>query len=225
MDYEFLVMLGIQFLCFYIKTKYGIIFLIFWLFISVFGFFCTSNALSVYLEDLNNLQIIYKFYEGNYEDLFKEFPTFHKIRKKFSLPEIYSPFGIFYDNPDEKHNKNNSKNRAIVGLIVNKEEKEKIKFKDEDLINYLKDQGFKTGLIKETKCVAGSYYAFFSVKYSFNALTKLYIKLTNIKFFTRVYNPKWKETKMKTVRKNYRKKCGVLEIYEHKEIKMYLPYE
>ena len=89
----------------------------------------------------------------------------------------------------------------------------------------MKENKFKIDTISKTNCLHGLYDTMFSVMYSFVFIAKIYIKMINLKFFTRLYNPKWKDSHIKNARKNYKKKSGVLEIYDHKIIKFFIPLE
>ena len=105
MDYELLILLAINGLCFYIKFKYGIYFLIFWIFLLIFGFFFSTNGIEVTLGNFEENEIFYISKKGEYDNLYSELKTFHSIKNKFKLPITYKPFGIFYDNPDKSEQK------------------------------------------------------------------------------------------------------------------------
>ena len=217
MDYELLILLGISALCFYIKIKYGIIFIVFITFVLVFGFFFTSNGMDLVLEDIEQAVMYYKSYTGDYELMYPKFKEFHIIRKKFKLNESYKPCGVFYDNP-EKDKK--EKLRAVIGIIDTKCESLN---NNNDFSVYMKDNGYKKTVISKTQCVIGIYDCFFSVMKSFIFIAKIYIKMTNLKFFARMYNPNWKDNHIKVARKNYKKKVGILEVYDHKQMRFYIP--
>lgn len=222
MDYEFIIMTCLLILCFYIRTTYGIAFLTFWLVVGLFGFFFTSNGMDLGLEYIEKSDIFFECFQGDYQTLYNKLSLFHTIRKKFRLPQCFKPFGIFYDNPEK-----DKKCRAVIGIIVEQKEKnEKYKeYIDKDFREYMKENKFKIDTISKTNCLHGLYDTMFSVMYSFVFIAKIYIKMINLKFFTRLYNPKWKDSHIKNARKNYKKKSGVLEIYDHKIIKFYIPLE
>lgn len=222
MDYEFLIMTAITILCFYVRLKYGIICLFLWIFFSMFGFFFTSNGLDMILEPLSKSEIFYKKFVGDYQTLYSKLSQFHSIKRKFRLPLCFKPFGIFYDNPEEQKD---GKCRCIFGILLDVENKQKDfkDFNDQEFRNYMKENEFSYGEIPKTECIYGIYDCFFSVMNSFIFIAKIYIKMTNLKFFTRMYNPKWKDGHMKKARKSYKKKCGVLEIYDHKVMRFYIP--
>ena len=237
MDYELLIILAINGLCFYIKFKYGIIFLIFWIFLLIIGFFFSTNGIEVTLGNFEENEIFYISKKGEYDNLYSELKTFHLIKNKFKLPITYKPFGIFYDNPDKSEQKNN---RCIIGIIHNlkKETDEKNEiifsnrkkeddnnFNDNDFRIYMKENHYKNITIPKTKCIIGFYESFFSVMNSFNFISKIYIKWTNAKFFARLYNPRWKSSQIKLARRNYNKKEGVLEIYDNHIMKFFVSIE
>ena len=236
MDYELLIILAINGLCFYIKFKYGIIFLIFWIFLLIFGFFFSTNGIEVTIGNFEENEIFYISKKGQYDNLYSELKTFHLIKNKFKLPITYKPFGIFYDNPDKSEQKNN---RCIIGIIHNlkKETDEKNEiifpnkkeddnnFNDNDFRIYMKENHYKNITIPKTKCIIGFYESFFSVMNSFNFISKIYIKWTNAKFFARLYNPRWKSSQIKLARRNYNKKEGVLEIYDNHIMKFFVSIE
>ena len=236
MDYELLIILAINGLCFYIKFKYGIIFLIFWIFLLIFGFFFSTNGIEVTIGNFEENEIFYISKKGEYDNLYSELKTVHLIKNKFKLPITYKPFGIFYDNPDKSEQKNN---RCIIGIIHNlkKETDEKNEiifpnkkeddnnFNDNDFRIYMKENHYKNITIPKTKCIIGFYESFFSVMNSFNFISKIYIKWTNAKFFARLYNPRWKSSQIKLARRNYNKKEGVLEIYDNHIMKFFVSIE
>ena len=236
MDYELLIILAINGLCFYIKFKYGIIFLIFWIFLLIFGFFFSTNGIEVTIGNFEENEIFYISKKGEYDNLYSELKTFHLIKNKFKLPITYKPFRIFYDNPDKTKQKNN---RCIIGIIHNlkKETDEKNEiifpnkkeddnnFNDNDFRIYMKENHYKNITIPKTKCIIGFYESFFSVMNSFNFISKIYIKWTNAKFFARLYNPRWKSSQIKLARRNYNKKEGVLEIYDNHIMKFFVSIE
>ena len=237
MGYELLIILAINGLCFYIKFKYGIIFLIFWIFLLIFGFFFSTNGIEVTIGNFEENEIFYISKKGEYDNLYSELKTFHLIKNKFKLPITYKPFGIFYDNPDKSEQKNN---RCIIGIIHNlkKETDEKNEiifsnrkkeddnnFNDNDFRIYMKENHYKNITIPKTKCIIGFYESFFSVMNSFNFISKIYIKWTNAKFFARLYNPRWKSSQIKLARRNYNKKEGVLEIYDNHIMKFFVSIE
>ena len=160
----------------------------------------------------------------NYESLYQKLSTFHSIKRKFKLPNCFKPFGIFYDNP--YHTKEN-KDRAVIGILLNLNEKDELykEYNDKDFREYMKDNKYKNSKVEKTKCLLCCYDSLFSVMNSFVFIAKIYIKMVNLKFFTRLYNPRWRESQIKVARKKYKKKCGVFEIYDHKKMKFFIPLE
>ena len=237
MDYELLLLIAINGFCFYIKFKYGIYFLIFWLFLLIFGFFFSTNGIEVTLGNFEENEIFYISKKGMYDELYSELKTYHTIKKKFKLPSTYKPFGIFYDNPDKSVPKNN---RCIIGIIHNlkketdekneiifpkREKEDENNFNDRDFKTYMRENNYKNITIPKTKCIIGFYESFFSVMNSINYIAKIYIKWTNAKFFARLYNPRWRSSQIKIARRNYNKKDGVLEIYDNHIMKFFISIE
>ena len=116
-DIETKIMFGILVLLFFFSTyKYTIIFLLFWIFIYLFGFFLTSIGMEIDLIKLEDCEIYYQEYTGDYSKLFNRLKEYNKIKKKLKLKSSeYSPFGVFYDNPFNVADL--SKCRAVVGII------------------------------------------------------------------------------------------------------------
>ena len=127
MNYEAVILLLIACLGFYIKIKYGIIIVSFWLISILFNFFFTTFGMNVILEEFPESDLFYISKKGNYDDLYQYLKEFHIIQKKFKLPYIYKPFGIFYDNPAKNKNKLD-KLKSIIGIIKKRDE-EKIENK------------------------------------------------------------------------------------------------
>ena len=230
MNYEVIILLSIACLGFYIKIKYGIIIISFWLMSILFNFFFTTFGMNVILEDFPESDLFYISKKCNYNDLYQYLKEFHIIRKKFKLPCTYKPFGIFYDNPAKNKNKLD-KLRSIIG-IIKKRDDEKIENKkkekeinDEEFKNYMKTNNYKYITLSKCKCIIGEYDIVLSIMNWFIFIAKIYIKNINQKFFTRIYNPEWKDSNIKNARRNYNKKCGVLEIFDNDKIELFIPTE
>ena len=226
-NYEAIILFLITGLAFYIKIKYGIILLSFWLISTLFNFFFTTFGMNINLEEMPQSEIFYISKKGDYDNLYSNLSAFHTIQKKFNLPSIYKPFGIFYDNPYKNKNKLD-KMKSIIGIILHEDkesEKEKEKFDDKEFKNYMKEQRFKSITIPKSKGIIGEYESFVSIKNSFIWIAKIYIGNINQKFFTRLYNPEWKDANIKNAKRNYNKKCGVLEIFDHKKMNIFIPTE
>jgi hypothetical protein len=224
MNYEAIILFLITGLAFYIKIKYGIILLSFWL---LSNFFLTTFGMNINLEEMPESEIFYIAKKGNYENFYSNLSTFHTIQKKFNLPSIYKPFGVFYDNPYKNKNKLD-KMKSIIGIIMHtdkEKEKEKEKFDDKEFKKYMKEQKFKSITIPKCKGIIGEYESLVSIKNSFIWIAKIYIGNINQKFFTRLYNPEWKDANIKNAKRNYNKKCGVLEIFDHKKMNIFIPIE
>ena len=110
MNYEAIILFLLTSLAFYIKIKYGIILISFWLISTLFNFFLTTFGMDINLEDFPESEIFYISKKGNYDNLYSNLSTFHSIQKKFNLPSIYKPFGVFYDNPN--------KNKKIITKLI-----------------------------------------------------------------------------------------------------------
>lgn len=240
-DTEMKILAGILvFLLLLAQLKYAMGFLIFIIFIYLFGFFFTSIGLDVDLVKLDNSEIYFQEYTGDYDKLYAKLREYNAIKKKFKLSsKIYNPFGIFYDDPDiqDRH-----KCRAVIGVIRNlKGEGDADTNTDAgaglraltsfseipiELKEYFKQNKFTFNILPETQCIYGSYHSIFSIQSSFFLfLSKLIIELTNAKFFRRLFIPKWKENKIKIARNNYKKHFGVLEIIKNGKLEFYIPTE
>jgi hypothetical protein len=227
MNYEAIILILIAGLAFYIKIKYGIILLSFWLLSTLLNFFLTTFGMNINLEEMPESEIFYISKKGNYDNLYSNLSIFHTIQKKFNLPNIYKPFGVFYDNPYKNKNKLD-KLKSIIGIIMytdKENQKEKEKFDDKEFKKYMKEQKFKSITLPKCKGIIGEYESFASIKNSFLWIAKIYIGNINQKFFTRLYNPEWKDANIKNAKRNYNKKCGILEIFDHKKMNIFIPIE
>ncbi len=205
----------------YANIKWAVYFSAFMVGMSLISFFCTSQGMDLEIETIKGNEVIYKEYIGDYQKMYEKLNEFHKAKRLFNLNEFYFPFGIFYDNPEKFENKN--KCRAVYGIII---EKTVIKcMKHNEMLEYFKKDGFKTGNLPSAECVKGIYSSWFSIQNSFIYLASIMIKIVNYKFFSRLFTPKWKVNKIKIARKNYTKKHGVIEIYKPYEIQFYVPVE
>jgi len=230
MNYEVIILLSIACLGFYIKIKYGIIIISFWLISILFNFFFTTFGMNVILEDFPESDLFYISKKCNYNDLYQYLKEFYIIQKKFKLPYEYKPFGIFYDNPAKNKNKLD-KLRSIIGIIKKREEekienkKKEKEFNDEEFKKYMKSNNYKSITLSKCKCIIGEYDIVLRIMNWFIFIAKIYIKNINQKFFTRIYNPEWKDSNIKNARRNYNKKCGVLEIFGNEKIELFIPTE
>ena len=230
MNYEVIILLSIACLGFYIKIKYGIIIISFWLISILFNFFFTTFGMNVILEDFPESDLFYISKKCNYNDLYQYLKEFYIIQKKFKLPYEYKPFGIFYDNPAKNKNKLD-KLRSIIGIIKKRDEdktdnkKKEKEFNDEEFKKYMKSNSYKSITLSKCKCIIGEYDILLSIINWFIFIAKIYIKNINQKFFTRIYNPEWKDSNIKNARRNYNKKCGVLEIFGNEKIELFIPTE
>ena len=225
MNYETIFLILFASLGFYIKIKYGIVIVLFWLISSLFNFFCTTWGIYMNIETNDNCELIFISKQSDYNNLYQNLNEFYKIQKKFNLPELYKPFGIFYDNPQKNKNKLD-KMRSILGIIKydkDNDELKKLKFDKEKFKNYMKEQDYKIISLAKCKGIICEYESSFRIIHNFSFITKIYIKNITQKFFTRLFNPEWKDSNIKKARRNYNKKCGILEIYEKYKIKIFIP--
>ena len=225
MSYETIFLILFASLGFYIKIKYGIIITSLWLTSIIFNFFLTTWGIYMNVEENEPCEIIYISKKGDYNNLYQNFTEFYSIKKKFNLPDIYKPFGIFYDNPVKNKNKLD-KMRSIIGIIKyekDNEELKKLKFDEDKLKIYLKENNYKIISLPECKGIICEYESSFRILGNFIFISKIYIKNITQKFFTRLYNPEWKDSNIKNARRNYNKKCGILEIYEKYKMRIFIP--
>ena len=225
MNYETIFLILFAALGFYIKIKYGIIITAFWLTSVLFNFFLTTWGIYMNVEENDECELIYISKKGDYNNLYQHLNEFYTIKKKFKLPDIYKPFGIFYDNPLKNKNKL-EKMRSIIGIIkYNKDDEElkKIKFNEEEFIKYMKEQSYKIINLSKSKGIICEYESSLRIIHNFIFISKIYIKNITQKFFTRLYNPEWKDSNIKNARRNYNKKCGILEIYDKYKMTIFIP--
>jgi hypothetical protein len=219
MDTETKILITITLVLLFFSIKWCLIFLVFWIALYLFAFFCTSLGVDIDLNNIKESEIYYQEYTGDYTNLYIRLNDYNRIRKKFNLDStVYMPFGIFYDDPTKVMNIQEC--RAVVGLY-----REKGKEKNKELDTYMKENGFKYDTLPETQCVIGTYNSLFSIQNSFIWIAKLIIDLTSVKFMRRVFIPKWKEKTIKVAKINYAKTCGVMEIYKHGQINLYIPVD
>ena len=230
MNYEDIILFLITILGFYIKIKYGILILSFWLISLLFNFFFMTIGIDISLNEISKSEIFYISKKMDYNSLYQYLKEFHIIKKKFDLPFLYKPFGIFYDNPEKNKNKLD-KLKSIIGILKfrteekNEEKNKNNSLKEEEFKKYMKSKNFKSILLPKCKGIIGEYKSLASIMNSFIFIAKIYIKNINQKFFTRIYNSQWKDSNIKIARRNYNKKCGVLEIFDHKNMKIFIPTE
>ena len=225
MNYETIFIILFASLGFYIKIKYGIVIILFWLISTLFNFFFTTWGIYMNVETNDNCELIFISKQSDYNNLYPYLNEFYKIQKKFNLPELYKPFGIFYDNPQKNKNKLD-KMRSILGIIKydkDNDELKKLKFDEEKFKNYMKEQDYKIISLAKCKGIICEYESSFRIIHNFSFITKIYIKNITQKFFTRLFNPEWKDSNIKKARRNYNKKCGILQIYEKYKIKIFIP--
>ena len=227
MNYEAIILILLTILGFYIKIKYGVIIISFWLISILFNFFFTTFGMNVTLEEIPESEIFYISKKSDYNKLYPCLKEYYSIRKKFNLPNSFKPFGIFYDNPSKNKNKLD-KMKSVVGIITNKDEekmwgKYNKNFNYEEFKKYMKSNNYKSIIINKSKGILGEYESIASLMISFIFIARIYIKNINQKFFTRIYKPEWKDANIKNARRNYNKKCGILEIFSSGKITLFIP--
>ena len=225
MNYETIFLILFAAFGFYIKIKYGIIITAFWLTSILFNFFLTTWGIFMNVEENGECELIYVSKKGDYNNLYQNLNEFYTIKKKFKLPDIYKPFGIFYDNPIKNKNKL-EKMRSIIGIIKyekDDEELKKLKFNEEEFKKYMKEQNYKIINLSKSKGIICEYESSLRIIHNFIFISKIYIKNITQKFFTRLFNPEWKDSNIKNARRNYNKKCGILEIYDKYKMRIFIP--
>lgn len=221
MDYEFLIMLAILIVAFYVKILYGVLFLLFWIGVMLFGFFFTTMGIGLMPENLNECELYYSSHQGEYNKLVDKLKEFKQIKRKFKLPENFMAFGIFYDNNLKVDNV--AKCRSVYGIL--KEKTPEDNFDIKEFKSYMKENNFKVDYLPMTRCMIGFYDPIISIYGSLSFLAKIIIETATRKFMTRVFNPAWKNIDIKIARKNYNKRYGLMEIYDSKTIRMCIPLE
>ena len=228
MNIEVILLFTLSCIGLYVKIKYGLIIIAFWLISLISNFFLTTFGMMITVKEIPESEIFYISKKSNYENLYPYLKEFRTIKKKFNLPCIYKPFGIFYDNPAKNQNKLDQL-RCVIGIIAIKdnenENEKKIEYDDKKFKEYMKSQNFKSINLPKCKGIFGEYESILSIINSFLFIAKLYIRNINQKFFTRLYNPEWKNTYIKNARRNYNKKYGILEIMDNKKMNIFIPTE
>ena len=225
MNYENIILILIASLAFYIKIKYGLVITGFWLLTKISNFFLTTFGIYMDLKENLECELIYISKKSDYNDLYPNFNEFYSIKKKFKLPDIYKPFGIFFDNPLRNKNKLD-KMRSAIGIIKydkDNEELKKLKFNEEEFKKYMQEQNYKIVSLPKCKGIISEYDSSFKIIHTFIFISKIYITNITQKFFTRLFNPDWKDSNIKIARRNYNKKCGILEIYEKYKMSIFIP--
>ena len=114
--------------------------------------------------------------------------------------------------------------KSLIGIIrYDNDGEDNKKFDEKDFINYMKDNNFKISTLEKCKGIICEYESIFKIVYNFIFISKIYIKNINQKFFTRLFNPEWKDVNIKNARRNYNKKCGILEIFDKYKMSIFIP--
>jgi hypothetical protein len=163
---------------------------------------------------LNRTEIYYKEFTGNYKNIGKEFEKLTLLITKFKLSkDIFSTFGLYYDNPKEV---NPDQCRAIIGIISypgsEKTDLNEINI-PEDMIDFLISFNFKKSTFPETPSIYTS-FPFVNVLSIFMAIKKVYSQ------FERKKPILMKEFNLDI--KSCKEQCS-LEIYSQDAIHFYFP--
>ena len=218
-----------------LNLKYGIITSL----LLIFCIFCLPFLTAIEKVfsqgNLERNEIFYQYFKGDYTKLYSKLDDFKKIKKQFHLPEIYKPFGIFYENP--KH-KNNSNNKCLIGIIKykNKETDEKgellIKeivkennYDDSAFKEYMQKNDYRRTFIQKTNCIIGIYQFLLSTLVHLVSFNKIFITFTNMKFFSYLFHRDLPEEHFEKARSNYKKEVGVLIIYGKNSNRYFIPID
>lgn len=219
-----------------INFKYGIYFFLF----LIFCIFCLpfiTTFEKVFSEgNFEKNEVFYQYYKGDYNSLYSYQNKFSKIKKEYKLPDYYKPFGIFYEDPKKKNNLNN---KCLIGIIIYKniETNEKgesltkelnIKndnFDDTSFKEYMQKNDYRRAFIQKTNCVIGVYQFLFKTLLSHISFSKIYISLTNMKFFSHLFHRELPDENLKKARANYKKEVGVLIIYGKNSNRYFIPID
>lgn len=235
MDLTFITLFFAGIIILMLNVKYGIIFFLLLMF-CIFGLPFFTTIETVFSQgNFERNEIFYQYFKGDYSTLYSKQSDFKKIKKQFNLPEIYKPFGIFYENP--KH-KNNLNNKCLIGIIKykNKETDEKgellIKeivkennYDDSAFKEYMQKNDYRRAFIQKTNCVVGVYKFLFSTLLRQISYHKIYISLTNMKFFSHLFHRELSEEHFVKAKLNYKKEVGILIIYGNEATRYFIPID
>jgi hypothetical protein len=114
------------------------------------------KGIKFYKSIIKNSEIFYIEHVGEYNEIHKEMQKLDLIMKKFNLNELYSTFGIYYDDPDKVNPKDC---RAVIGIIREKENemRKSAILRDENLTDYLISNNFKKGILPDTEAVLATF--------------------------------------------------------------------
>ena len=95
MNYEAIILLLLSCLGFYIKIKYGVIIVSFWLLSILFNFFFTTFGMNIFLEELPECQLFYISKKTNKNFYMKIYNYFIQYKKSLNYPTHISLSGYF----------------------------------------------------------------------------------------------------------------------------------
>lgn len=96
--------------------------------------------------------LFYWEYQGDYRKLYSKFKKLGDLYSKYSFNRnLWNTFGVYYDDPKTTLP---DKCRAVIGFQYIKDSNKNEK---EDLINFLKAEGFKHKNISNTNCIVAKY--------------------------------------------------------------------
>lgn len=242
-DLESKVLLFIFLLLILFSTlKYILIYVFFILFVYLFGFFFTTMGMDIDVEKWENSIFIYKETTGEYDLIHNKIEEFYRmysiisksnkeISKSLYKNKYIYPFGIFYDNPiklEKAKNKSKLNMRSAYGLIIRKdigEKEDSYNVIESTCINYLMNEGYQKKIIKDIEFLKGNYFSYFNILFSYGFIRKLLVNSAISKFFTRLYNPKWKESRIRKARNSYKKNYGLIVIPLINQVEVLIPIE
>lgn len=147
MSQVFLLIINLIIYC-YFSFKTGLMFssLLFFKFLWDCGLF---TKIYFFKGNLNNCDIYYYEYTGEYQFLNKEFSKISTLMNKFKLNKLFSSFGIYYDDPSKVDPK---KCRAVVGIMQH-QTTENYK----DFFDYLLENSFKKAYLPITPAICSTF--------------------------------------------------------------------
>lgn len=221
-DIEFYILFSITILAMVIKTSYGIIMICLMFFVYATNFFFTTYGLYTDTKLMENKVLFYKTKKTkeNYSEAYSNLSEYYNIIKTLNLDNNkYLPCGVFFDDPSIKDKNNSKLLRYCYGLLL-----DRINY-SKDLDSKLKEKGFLKWEFNSINFVHGYYTSFFSLNGSFIWITKIISEMSMNKFFSRVFNVKWKDKNARGCKKIYQKHHITVITYEDHQSNFYLPVE
>jgi hypothetical protein len=81
---------------------------------------------------------------------------------------------------------------------------------------------YRRAFIQKTNCVIGVYQFLFKTLLSHISFSKIYISLTNMKFFSHLFHRELPDENLKKARANYKKEVGVLIVFGRDETRYFI---